>query len=214
MASGSRWESQCQKPRGWLGRLILWNMNSRHSKVTDWGLEKICIDKHYTILDVGCGGGRTVSKLAAIATEGKVYGIDYSQESVAASKRTNARWINMGRVEIRHGSVSQLPFSDVIFDLVTAVETHFWWPNLPADMREVFRVLKPGSKLLIIAEIYKGANTTTARLAEKYAGRTGMALLSVDEHREIFANAGYSDIEVIEERGKGWICGIGRKPIH
>jgi len=212
MVSGSRRIIQCQKPTGWLGRFILWNMNSRHSKVTDWGLEKVGIDKHYTILDVGCGGGRTVSKLAAIATEGKVYGADYSEESVAASKRTNARWIDIGRVEIRHGSVSQLPFPDDMFDLVTAVETHFWWPNLPADMREVFRVLKPGSKFIIIAEIYKGANTMAARLAEKYAGRTSMALLTVDEHRELFANAGYSDVEVIEERGKGWICGIGRKP--
>jgi fibrillarin-like rRNA methylase len=66
-------------------------MNASHSKLTDWGLEQVCIEKHYTVLDAGCGGGRTVSKLAAIATEGKVYGIDYSEESVAASKRTNAR---------------------------------------------------------------------------------------------------------------------------
>jgi hypothetical protein len=39
-----------------------------------------------------------------------------------------------------------------------------------------------------------------------------MALLSVDEHRELFGNAGYSDIQVIAEPSKGWICGIGRKP--
>jgi ubiquinone/menaquinone biosynthesis C-methylase UbiE len=114
---------------------------------------------------------------------------------------------------VRHGSVSQLPFLDNIFDLVTAVETHFWWPNLPDDMREIFRVLKPGGTLILIAEIYKGANTTTARLAEKYASQAGMTLLSVDEHRDIFKNAGYSDVEVIEKHDKGWICGIGRKPI-
>jgi ubiquinone/menaquinone biosynthesis C-methylase UbiE len=148
--------NQCQKPTGLLGRFILWNMNSRHSKVTDWGLSHISIDEHNTILDVGCGGGRTVSKLAAIATQGKVYGLDYSKESVAMASRINREWIDMGRVEIREGSVSQLPFSDV-FDLVTAVETHFWWPDLPAGMREVLRVLKPGGMLIIIAEIYKGA---------------------------------------------------------
>lgn len=203
--------SQCQKPTGWLGRLALWNMNSRHSKVTDWGLGHVSIEKHCTILDVGCGGGRTLSKLAQSAEQGKVYGIDYSEESVAASKRTNARWINIDRVEVRHGSVSQLPFRDGMFDLVTAVETHFWWPDLPADMREVFRVLKSGGKLIVVAEVYKGANTTVAKLAEKYASRTGMTLLDVDEHRELFAKAGYSDVQVIEERERGWICGIGRK---
>jgi ubiquinone/menaquinone biosynthesis C-methylase UbiE len=187
-------------------------MNSRHSKVTDWGLSHISIETHDTILDVGCGGGRTVSKLAAIATEGKVCGLDYSKESVAVASRINREWIKMGRVEIREGTVSQLPFPDAVFDLVTAVETHFWWPDLSAGMREVLRVLKPGGTLIIIAEIYKGAQTATAKLAEKYLPLSGMALLSVDEHRELFANTGYSDIQVIDEPRKGWICGIGRKP--
>ena len=187
-------------------------MNSSHSKLTDWGLEQISIDDHYTILDIGCGGGRTVSKLAAVATQGKVYGVDYSEESVAATKRTNARWIDLGRVEVRLGSVSQLPFPDGMFDLVTAVETHFWWPNLLADMREVFRVVKAGRTLILIAEIYKGASTTAARLVEKYAEQSGMALLSVDEHRALFINAGYSDVRLVEEKSKGWICGLGMKP--
>lgn len=204
--------SQCKKPRGWLGRLVLRNMNSRHSKVTDWGLGHVSIEEQYTILDVGCGGGRTLSREAERATQGKVYGVDYSEESVAASKRTNTRWIEMGRVEALHGSVSQLPFLDEMFDLVTAVETHFWWPNLPTDMREVFRVLKSSGKLIIIAEVYRGANTKMAKLCEKYASRTGMTLLDVAGHRELFAQAGYSDIEVFEERVRGWICGIGRKP--
>jgi ubiquinone/menaquinone biosynthesis C-methylase UbiE len=131
---------------------------------------------------------------------------------VAVSKRTNSRYIEMGRVEVRHGSVSQLPFEDGTFDLVTAVETHFWWPNLPTDMREIFRVLKRGGQLLVIAEVYKGANTMVSKLAEKYASQTGMAILNGEEHRELFAHAGFSDVQVIEEPNKGWICGIGRRP--
>jgi ubiquinone/menaquinone biosynthesis C-methylase UbiE len=99
-----------------------------------------------------------------------------------------------------------------MFDLVTAVETHFWWPKLPTDMREVFRVLKPGSRLVVIAEVYKGGNTTVAKLAEKYASKTGMTLLDIDEHRALFANAGCSKVQIVEERDKGWMCGIGRKP--
>jgi ubiquinone/menaquinone biosynthesis C-methylase UbiE len=204
---------QCSKPTGWLGRFSLWRMNLSHSKLTDWGLGHVSIGKQFTILDVGCGGGRTVSKLAAIATEGKVYGADYADESVAATKRLNARGIAAGRVEVRGGPVSQLPFADGEFDLVTGVETHFWWPNLPGDMREVLRVLKPGGTLILIAEIYKGANTMAAKLVEKHAAQVGMTLLSVEEHRELFTSAGYSDVQIIEQRGKGWICGVGRKPL-
>jgi len=187
-------------------------MNARHSKLTDWGLKHISIENRHTILDVGCGGGGTISKLAAITTQGKVYGVDYSDVSISATKRTNARWISLHRVEIRHGSVSRLPFADNMFDLVTAVETHFWWPNLPTDIREVFRVTKPDGRLVLIAEVYKGANTKVSKLAEKYAFRTGMTVLSIDEHRELLVNAGYADVQVAEERDKGWICGVGRKP--
>lgn len=212
MASRSAPVSQCQKPRGWLGRFTLWRMNTSHSRLTDWGLAHICIDKHGTILDVGCGGGRTVNKLATNAEKGKVYGLDYSEESVAATKRTNARWIGAGRVEVHHGSVSQLPFSDGMFDLVTAVETHFWWPDLPVGMREIFRVLKPGGTFLLIAEIYKGANTMASRLAEKYASRSPITLLSVDGHRELLANAGLSEVQIATLPDKAWICAIGKKP--
>lgn len=203
--------TQCQMPRGWIGRLVLRNMNSRHSGVTDWGLSHISVNERDIILDAGCGGGRTVSKLAALAKQGQVYGLDFSAASVAVARKINRRSIDIGRVEICEGSVSQLPFPSDTFDLITAVETHFWWPDLPGDMREVFRVLKPGSRFVIIAEVYRGADTRTAKLVEKYLPLTGMKLLSVDEHRELFANAGYSEIQITVEPSKGWICGIGTK---
>jgi ubiquinone/menaquinone biosynthesis C-methylase UbiE len=186
-------------------------MNSRHSKVTDWGLSHVSLSEHDIVLDVGCGGGRTVSKLADKVTQGKVYGVDYSKDSVAMARKINKEWIDMGRVEIREGSVSALPFSTGTFNLVSAVETHFWWPDLPGDMREVLRVLKPGGIVIVIAEIYRGATSRVAQLAEKYLPFSGMKLLNVDEHRELFANAGYSDVQVITETSQGWICGIGRK---
>jgi len=102
--------NQCSKPTGWLGRFTLWRMNSSRSELTDWALQHVSMANHNTILDVGCGGGRTVKKLAAITTKGKVYGVDDSEEGVVFSKRTNARWMEAGRVEIRQASVSQLPF--------------------------------------------------------------------------------------------------------
>jgi len=39
-----------------------------------------------------------------------------------------------------------------------------------------------------------------------------MKLLSVDEHRALFVNAGFSDVHVIAEPDRAWICGMGRKP--
>jgi ubiquinone/menaquinone biosynthesis C-methylase UbiE len=184
-------------------------MNMSHSGVTDWGLTHVALDKRFTILDVGCGGGRTIEKLAALASEGMIYGVDYANGSVAASRGKNALLIKAGRVEIEQASVSRLPFPSDKFDLITAVETHYYWPNPVADMREIRRVLKPGGTLVVIAESYKkGKHDWLEGPAMKLLNSER---LSVSEHRELFSTAGYRHVQMFEERTKGWICGIGTK---
>jgi len=201
---------QCRKPAWLPGRLFLAIMNRSHAAVTAWGLRHVQIGKDFTILDVGCGGGKTIDVLASLATDGKVYGIDYSAASVAASRRHNARSIAQGRVDVQRASVSNLPFARATFDLVTAVETHYYWPDLPSDLKEIQRVLKPGGRLLIIAETYRGRS-------EDWLYRPAMGLLrakylDVAEHRDLFVAAGFSDVEVFEERSHGWICATGKRP--
>lgn len=203
--------TQCQKPSGLFGQFVLWNMNSRHSGVTDWGLSHVSIHQSDVILDVGCGGGRTVNKLATIAGDGKVCGIDYSQASVAFARKVNRQLIEHGRVAISEGSASQMPYPDNTFDLVTAVETHFWWPDIMAGMREIRRVLKPGGTLVIVGEVYKGADTRMARMVEKYLPLTGMKFLTADEHRALFVDSDFSNIQIDTQTSKGWICCTGRK---
>jgi ubiquinone/menaquinone biosynthesis C-methylase UbiE len=214
MSAADKVLAQCRKPSGLFGRFILWDMNRHHSKLTDWGLSHVSIDKTATILDVGCGGGRTISKLAAMASEGKVHGIDYSEASVAAARRNNAALIESGRVDIQQASVSKLPFADNTFDLVTAIETHLFWPNLPNDFCEILRVLKLGGELLIVAEIYKGGKHLEGvwkTIFDKHLA-ANMNLLTPDEHSALFASAGFSDGQIFEELEKGWICAIGKKP--
>lgn len=202
--------NQVRKPTRWIGRLFLWSMNVSHSGLTDWGLEHVRVRRDFTILDVGCGGGRTLQKMAAIATEGRLFGVDYSAGSVGASRRANAPRIRTGQVEIRQASVSRLPFPDETFDLVTAVETHYYWPDLPNDMREILRVVKPGGAFMIVAESYKGSKRDFAQQLVMKLLRA--AHLSVDQHRQIFEAAGFSQVEVFEEREKGWLCATGRRP--
>jgi ubiquinone/menaquinone biosynthesis C-methylase UbiE len=201
---------QVRRPSKWIGRPFVWLMNNSHSKLTDWGLQHAEIGKNFTILDVGCGGGRTIQKLAILASEGKVYGVDYAEGSVGMSRSQNAACIQSGRVKIKQASVSQLPFADHKFDLVTAIETQYYWPDLPNDMQEVLRVLKPGGTLLIIAETYK--NGAGNKLLGPVMKLLGSSSLSVSDQRELFSEAGYHDIQIFEEHYKGWICAAGKKP--
>jgi ubiquinone/menaquinone biosynthesis C-methylase UbiE len=213
MSAADKVIAQCRKPSGLFGRFILWDMNRHHSKLTDWGLSHVSIKPNDQILDVGCGGGRTINKLAVMASAGKVYGIDYSEQSVAAARKTNARWIDIGRVEIEQSSVSQLPFPDDTFDLVTAIETHLFWPDLLNDFRELFRVLKSSGVFLIVAEIYRGGKHLEGvrkKIFDKHLA-ANMNLLTPDEHRELFRKASFSDVQIFEELEKGWICATGRK---
>src|SRR5215469_3707965 len=91
---------QVRKPSGWLGRRIVRAMNVSHATMTDWGLQHMTVPTEAAILDIGCGGGRTVQRLAALAQKGNVVGLDYSRASVVVAQNTNAKEVKAGRVHI------------------------------------------------------------------------------------------------------------------
>jgi ubiquinone/menaquinone biosynthesis C-methylase UbiE len=201
---------QVRKPSGPLGRRVVRAMNLGHSTMTDWGLQQVMVPKNAAILDVGYGGGRTVQRLAALAPEGKVVGLDYSAASVAVSRDTNALEIEAGRVQIEQGSVAALPFPDRTFDVVTAVETHYYWPELPANVREVLRVLKPGGTFALIAETYRGGPFRLVYGIVMPLLRA--AFLSDAEHRDLLSQAGFIEVATKHLSGKNWIFATGRRP--
>jgi ubiquinone/menaquinone biosynthesis C-methylase UbiE len=200
---------QFRKPTGWLAGLAGLGMNRGHEKVWRWGLEHIAIPPDAIILDVGCGGGGAVKILAQTACRGKVYGVDYAEDVLPTARRINRALIKQGRVEIKQGSVSDLPFPDDTFDLATAFETTMFWPSPVDDLREVRRVLKPGGILLIANEAYADAgfeerNARWSRLA-------GFQLQTPEETRQCLIDAGYCQIEIDAVPDRNWIAATAQK---
>ena len=140
-----------RKPEGELGDKLLDRMNESHESLARWGVSHLDIGKDDVILDIGCGGGVNVERFLQM-TENKVYGLDYSEIAVEKSTKLNQAAIDEGRCEIIQGSVSELPFDDNSFDIVTGFETVYFWPDFVNDSKEVRRVLKDDGIMFICNE--------------------------------------------------------------
>lgn len=126
----------------------------------------------------------------------EIYGIDYSQQAVETSIQKNNKAVAAGRVKISRGDVSALPFNDGFFGTITAIQTHYFWPDLEHDISEVFRVLKAGGTFVMISEIYK-----INYHMKKYTKN--------DEIDQLFRQSGFQTVN-IHENNK-WRCYIGKK---
>ncbi|MDR1867477.1 MAG: class I SAM-dependent methyltransferase [Treponema sp.] len=195
--------SNLRKPEGLGGWLMLTSMNIGHSALSKWGLKQLEIKPGDSILDIGCGGGKNISRMLKRAYTGTVCGLDYAKASVEKSKSLNRKAVLTGRADIRLGTVSRNPWQDGTFDLVTAFETVYFWPDFAHDVREVRRVLKPDGLFFICNEINipeKGKQPyqfwIRALDLKTYTAR--------DFHR-ILTDTGFTGI-VIQVKGKNGIC--------
>ena len=188
---------------------MLQRMNQSHYSVTGWALEHFSFSGNDRILDIGCGGGETLFRLAGLVPGGKLWGLDHSSVSVEQSRRRNEQLIALGRLELSEGSVSGMPYEDNSFDRIITVESFYFWPDPANDLKEVFRVLAPGGQFLIVADIYGGADLDedSLRSVEKFR----LFNPTPEEFRSLLTCAGFKNVFIHTKEGTTWICAEGRK---
>ena len=205
-----------RKPVGELGDKLLDRMNESHESLAQWGVSHLDISKDDVILDIGCGGGVNVERFLSM-TEKKVYGLDYSEIAVEKSTKLNQDAIDEGRCEVIQGSVSELPFEDNTFDIVTGFETVYFWPDFVNDCKEVRRVLKDDGIMFICNEAIPDEEDERQK---ELIDLLDMKIFSEDEFDEYLREAGFSDIICFSKSGPdsvnrelvtGWLCVIARK---
>ena len=184
--------SQCARPEGFLGRVMLRFMNFGHAPLTNWGLGHVAFHDGMTMADIGCGGGATLKRLLKRSQGSKVYGIDISEESVAKARNVNKQLLG-NRVFVEQGSADHLPWDNQTFDVVTAVETVYFWPNLPRCFQEVKRVLKPGGQFAVMLEVIEDDSAWTSVVE-------GMTVYSPEQLKEMLEQADFSDVEVFRKK--------------
>ena len=195
--------SNTRKPEGFFGRMIVNGMNGGgHAKLAGWGLSEVSIAENADILDVGCGGGANIARLLRRAPKGTVTGIDYSSVSVKKSCEVNAKAIAAGRCQVLEGSADALPFEEDSFDLVTAFETVYFWPDIEECFRGVHRTLKDGGSFVIVNE--DDGLTDNNEKWEKMID--GMHTYTPEELRTHLSAAGFRDIGVHLDDRHHWLC--------
>ena len=198
-------------PEGEAGKQMLDRMNLSHDAVTNWGLDHLILtEKAPQLLDIGCGGGATLSRLLNRYPHSTVYGVDYSEVSVEQSRMFNSAFVESGQVRVIQASVENLPFRDEFFHAITTVESFYFWPNPQENLKEVNRVLKAGGMFLLIADIYE--NGHLPEKARENVRRFHLYNPPMDEFRELFQHAGFDNIHVHTKEGTSWICVSGTKP--
>ena len=204
-----------RNPQGKLGDKLIDKMNVNHEGLAKWSLSHLDISKDNVILDIGCGGGVNVKRFLKM-TENKVYGIDYSELAVERSIKLNKSDVDEGKCEIIKGSVSNLPFNDNSFDIVTGFETVYFWPDFVNDLKEVLRVLKDDGVIFIANEaLPKEGDERQKELIELL----DMKIYSEDELVESLKMAGFSNVTTYIKDSKDsftgedaeWICVIAQK---
>lgn len=204
-----------RNPQGKLGNELIDQMNINHEGLAKWSLSHLDISKDNVILDIGCGGGVNVKRFLKM-TENKVFGIDYSELAVERSIKLNKSAVDEGKCEIIEASVSDLPFNDNSFDIVTGFETVYFWPDFVNDLKEVLRVLKDNGIIFIANEaLPKEGDERQKELIELL----DMKIYSEDELVESLKLAGFSNVTTYIKDSKDsftgedadWICAIARK---
>ena len=195
-----------RKPKGLLGRCMVGSMNRAHAALADWGLSYLPETGPTEIAELGCGGGRNIRALLRKYPAATVAALDYSEVSVEKARSVNRKGLQAGRCRIIQGEVSFLPFEDGAFDLVTAFETVYFWPDLLQSFKEVYRVLKSGGTFLICNEC-SGDNAEDEKWTEKVSG---MIIYKDVQLKAILEQAGFRDIQ-IHKNEKGWLCILAQK---
>lgn len=185
------------------GYAMLNRMNEHHKLLHKWALEHISIDSAKQILDIGFGGGDNIKNMCRLAPDAKIYGIDYSEASYKKCTELNSQAIKNGTVELQVGSADALPYEKNSFDLITAFETVYYWPNIEACFHSIYGLLRDKGAFLICNE------DCTREGNEEIAQTLDMNFYDLDDLKKLLLNAGFEAVHTYRHKKGNWICVVG-----
>ena len=158
-------------------------MEIEHGKNVSKFLQTVSFDKPFTFLDVGCGNGWVVRKIAKEEKCKKSIGIDKSKKMILeAIKKTS-----IGKEKFIHTDIETWKYKGK-FDFIFSMESLYYADSIEIALEKIYKMLKPGGQFFCGTDFYTD-NKATARWASIM--KIQMHLHSKKEWKKFFQNTGF-----------------------
>ena len=164
-------------------------MEQEHLPIVLPVLDRMRLEPDDNVLDLGCGVGWLTRLVAEQVPEGRVVGVDVSDEMIRRARR---RHYDLDNAMFVAGEADQIPWDANFFTRVISVESAYYWPDPAAGLREIFRVMREGGSLWVLINFYR-ENPHSHQWGQLLSVPT--QLLSGGEWTALFREAGFADVE-------------------
>jgi len=168
------------------------SMERGHRPVGEQAIARMRVTPEARVLDVGCGSGWATRLLDEYAFNGRVTGIDISDEMVRLARESSR---SCAHVAFEIASAEQLPFNDNEFTHAFSMESLYYYRNIPKALSEIHRVLKAGGLFVAVVDLYCESEATHQWIDTL---KVPVELLSIDDYRSLFIDAGF--VNIFDER--------------
>ncbi|MEO6392458.1 MAG: class I SAM-dependent methyltransferase [Pyrinomonadaceae bacterium] len=165
------------------------SMERGHRPTGEQAIEFMSLAPDSRVLDLGCGNGWASRLIAAQVLEGKVIGIDVSDEMIALSQ---SETVALANVEFRVASAEALPFADGEFTHAFSMESIYYYGDMARALTEVRRVICPGGRFVAVVDLYQ-ENKQSLQWVELL--NVPVQALSIAQYHELFSAAGFLQVE-------------------
>jgi len=166
-------------------------MEKGHRPVGEQAIELMGLGAASQVVDIGCGSGWAARLMAEKAHDGRVVGIDVSDEMIRIAREGSALVSNASNAEFQVASAERLPFADGEFTHAFSMESLYYYADMSAALKEIRRVLRPGGQFVSVMDLYE-ENKPSHQWIEQL--KVPVQLLSESQYRLLFENAGFTNV--------------------
>jgi SAM-dependent methyltransferase len=163
-------------------------MEESHLPITLPVLDLMKLAPDDNVLDVSCGAGWLSRLLSERLPEGRVVGMDISDEMV---RRARKNYVALDNTMFVIGGVDEIPWDANFFTHAISVESAYYWHDPARGLREILRVLREGASAWLLINYYRD-NPHCHQWAAQF--KTPTHLLSAEEWAALFRDAGFSEV--------------------